>query len=333
MKMRNYIGSTMFCLLVVACSTKNGPAVNSVKKIQSPGIVQESVYEQAYSAFITSAIPMITELDDVHSILNGEIGVSITAEDTTYQNISSIVESYQLEGTISSIIEQSLLPYHITWDIDEIEELNSSNITSLLTNMQDSLYITYSYRQVLFDNSQIEHNEKLFISLLCALNNWLYEKANGRTIVVKDLEGNYFITQAPITNDIICHYTYEKPLDIYEITIDHVDNFDEADLLIYLQTEIYSYMDFDSHLERALYLETLDYDYTYSLTRADCDNLYYAKMDDVEMNVAGTMLGAFVSSGGNPYVFGGAVVSMSIYWCCSFIYYRIDRKRCLDRIA
>ena len=49
-------------------------------------------------------------------------------------------------------------------------------------------------------------------------------------------------------------------------------------------------------------------------------------MDEVQLKVAATMLGAFVCSSVNPGAFGLAAVSMTIYWGCALVYYGIDKK-------
>jgi len=325
--MKNELLVILTSILLVGCSVGNEPTIRPAKLSRND--ISENIYEQSYQAFHSTAIHDILELNDISSLFNLDTEIDLMDAETTYDTIINIVNAYYSDGTLNQILESSLYSNGIICEIDQEHELDAQVMESLLLEIQNSKYITWNYRQRVFEDVNIGLNEKLVISFIYAINNWMYESLHSHTLVVKDEASYYFTMQIPEDIAMSIYFENDQPLNLYEISIVDVSNFELDNLVSYIQNDATSYMVFNSHEERELYLELLDHSYTKQVTRQECDEIYRANIEQVEATVAGTMAGAVICGFYNPPTVGATALGMLVYWAVMVDYYKREHKACI----
>ena len=326
---RELLFAILIGIIFVGCSTKNEPMLHPQKLRRDA--LPESIYELSYQAFYSTAIRNILGLSDIQSLFNWDTNIDLLDIDTTtYDNITNVVNAYYDDGTFDQIIASSLFTNGIVCEIEQDQELEAQVMDSLIFDMQDSLYMTYNHRQCVFDDVNIGHNEKIVISFIYAINNWMYESLHSRTLVVKDNNAEFYFTmQIPSEIAPLPYTDGDRPWNLYEITLIDISSFEPDNILSYIQNEATPYLVFNSHEERELYLELLDITYNKQVTRQECDAIYKANIENVEATVAGTMAGATIAGFYNPPAVGLTSIGMLIYWAYMVDYYKKEHEACL----
>lgn len=290
--------AVMMGLLLVACTTKNAPSSVEPLRIQGNGplsIIDE--YEELYETFKTTTIPAIMGLNNIDALLGGVIAGNTSASDITYESVANIVGAYYQNGSILELVNDALLENGFSLDLEDENVILDINLLDLLiSDMQDSVYITSSYREQIFADETIGEYEKVLLCLRCAISNIIYEDLYSHTIVVHDTQ-YYFTMQFPEGNYLPVGWTL--PCGICEISVENVSLFDTTNIAGTLS--LYgNYIPFDSHAARLEYLADLDHDFTtYYVTIQECKEQRDEAMDELLTDIAFGVLMSVATTGGN----------------------------------
>lgn len=296
MKKIIYVAVTV--MLLVGCTTKNEPS-NSQKVPVSTTSLDVDYYEQMYQAFISSTLPEILHLDSIHPLWDLDLIDDVDLIDTSYTNVSNIVQAYCDDRVIYNILVNTLNNKGIRLDIDEY--LNSAPdenlMTSLLQEVIEMPYITLDYRTSIFENDNISDNDKVTLCFVFAIKNIIYKKIYGRTIVVIDEQGRYFSTQVP--ESVISPFEWREPWDIYEVFVEDVSNFYIGNLFAYSNHSV----EYESQDERDNYFYELETTYILYVTREECDLEYNESIDDLENEIVALAIAGLILIP-NPAAYG-----------------------------
>lgn len=296
MKKIIYVAVTV--MLLVGCTTKNEPS-NSQKVPVSTTSLDVDYYEQMYQAYISSTLPEILHLDNIRQLWDVDANYDIDLIDTSYTNVSNIVQAYYDERVIHDVIVNTLYDNNIILDIDEYlnSETDVNLMDSLLRTAIETPYITLDYRTEIFLNDAISDYDKVTLCIVFAIKNFIYKKIYGRTIVVIDEQGQYFSTQVP--EDMYLPFGWSEPWNLYEIYVDDLSNFNMENLGSYLIRSV----EYESQDERDNYFYELETTYILYVTREECEEEYNESIDDLNDEIVALAMAGLILVP-NPAAYG-----------------------------
>lgn len=296
MKKIIYVAVTV--MLLVGCTTKNEPS-NSQKVPVSTTSLDVDYYEQMYQAYISSTLPEILHLDNIRQLWDVDANYDIDLIDTSYTNVSNIIQAYYDERVIHDVIVNTLYDNNIILNIDEYlnSETDVNLMDSLLRTVIETPYITLDYRTEIFLNDAISDYDKVTLCIVFAIKNFIYKKIYGRTIVVIDEQGQYFSTQVP--EDMYLPFGWSEPWNLYEIYVDDLSNFNMENLGSYLIRSV----EYESQDERDNYFYELETTYILYVTREECEEEYNESIDDLNDEIVALAMAGFILVL-NPAAFG-----------------------------
>lgn len=323
MKKIIYVAVTV--MLLVGCTTKNEPS-NSQKVPVSTTSLDVDYYEQMYQAFISSTLPEILHLDSIHSLWDVDANYDIDLIDTSYTNVSNIIQAYYDERVIHDVIVNTLYDNNIIFDIDEYlnSETDVNLMDSLLRTAIETPYITLDYRTSIFENDNISDNDKVTLCFVFAIKNFIYKKIDGRTIVVIDEQGRYFSTQVP--EDMFLPFGWSESWNLYEIYVDDLSNFNMENLGSYVIRSI----EYESQDERDNYFYELETTYILYVTREECEEEFNNTIDELEMDAAISIMAMAVISGFNPTAIMTTTVLELAVFMMKYHDAEVERDRCIE---
>lgn len=296
MKKIIYVAVTV--MLLVGCTTKNEPS-NSQKVPVSTTSLDVDYYEQMYQAYISSTLPEILHLDNIRQLWDVDANYDIDLIDTSYTNVSNIVQAYYDERVIHDVIVNTLYDNNIILDIDEYlnSETDVNLMDSLLRTAIETPYITLDYRTEIFLNDAISDYDKVTLCIVFAIKNFIYKKIYGRTIVVIDEQGQYFSSQVP--EDMYLPFGWSEPWNLYEIYVDDLSNFNMENLGSYLISSV----EYESQDERDNYFYELETTYILYVTREECEEEYNESIDDLNDEIVALAMAGLILVP-NPAAYG-----------------------------
>lgn len=323
MKKIIYVAVTV--MLLVGCTTKNEPS-NSQKVPVSTTSLDVDYYEQMYQAYISSTLPEILHLDNIRQLWDVDANYDIDLIDTSYTNVSNIIQAYYDERVIHDVIVNTLYDNNIILDIDEYlnSETDVNLMDSLLRTAIETPYITLDYRTSIFENDNISDNDKVTLCFVFAIKNFIYKKIYGSTIVVIDEQGRYFSTQVP--EDMFLPFGWSESWNLYEIYVDDLSNFNMENLGSYVIRSI----EYESQDERDNYFYELETTYILYVTREECEEEFNNTIDDLEMDAAINIMAMAVISGFNPTgIMTITVVELAVFMM-KYHDAVVERDRCIE---
>lgn len=323
MKKIIYVAVTV--MLLVGCTTKNEPS-NSQKVPVSTTSLDVDYYEQMYQAYISSTLPEILHLDNIRQLWDVDANYDIDLIDTSYTNVSNIIQAYYDERVIHDVIVNTLYDNNIILDIDEYlnSETDVNLMDSLLRTAIETPYITLDYRTSIFENDNISDNDKVTLCFVFAIKNFIYKKIYGSTIVVIDEQGRYFSTQVP--EDMFLPFGWSESWNLYEIYVDDLSNFNMENLGSYVIRSI----EYESQDERDNYFYELETTYILYVTREECEEEFNNTIDELEMDAAISIMAMAVFSGFNPTSIMTITVLELAVFMMKYHDAEVERDRCIE---
>lgn len=323
MKKIIYVAVTV--MLLVGCTTKNEPS-NSQKVPVSTTSLDVDYYEQMYQAFISSTLPEILHLDNIRQLWDVDANYDIDLIDTSYTNVSNIIQAYYDERVIHDVIVNTLYDNNIILDINEYlnSETDVNLMDSLLRTAIETPYITLDYRTSIFENDNISDNDKVTLCFVFAIKNFIYKKIYGSTIVVIDEQGRYFSTQVP--EDMFLPFGWSESWNLYEIYVDNLSNFNMENLGSYVIRSI----EYESQDERDNYFYELETTYILYVTREECEEEFNNTIDELEMDAAISIMAMAVISGFNPTAIMATTVLELAVFMMKYHDAEVERDRCIE---
>lgn len=323
MKKIIYVAVTV--MLLVGCTTKNEPS-NSQKVPVSTTSLDVDYYEQMYQAYISSTLPEILHLDNIRQLWDVDANYDIDLIDTSYTNVSNIIQAYYDERVIHDVIVNTLYDNNIILDIDEYlnSETDVNLMDSLLRTAIETPFITLDYRTSIFENDNISDNDKVTLCFVFAIKNFIYKKIYGSTIVVIDEQGRYFSTQVP--EDMFLPFGWSESWNLYEIYVDDLSNFNMENLGSYVIRSI----EYESQDERDNYFYELETTYILYVTREECEEEFNNTIDELEMDAAISIMAMAVISGFNPTGIMTITVLELAVFMMKYHDAEVERDRCIE---
>ena len=323
MKKIIYVAVTV--MLLVGCTTKNEPS-NSQKVPVSTTSLDVDYYEQMYQAYISSTLPEILHLDNIPQLWDVDANYDIDLIDTSYTNVSNIIQAYYDERVIHDVIVNTLYDNNIILDIDEYlnSETDVNLMDSLLRTAIETPYITLDYRTSIFENDNISDNDKVTLCFVFAIKNFIYKKIYGSTIVVIDEQGRYFSTQVP--EDMFLPFGWSESWNLYEIYVDDLSNFNMENLGSYVIRSI----EYESQDERDNYFYELETTYILYVTREECEEEFNNTIDELEMDAAISIMAMAVITGFNPTAIMTTTVLELAVFMMKYHDAEVERDRCIE---
>ena len=323
MKKIIYVAVTV--MLLVGCTTKNEPS-NSQKVPVSTTSLDVDYYEQMYQAYISSTLPEILHLDNIRQLWDVDANYDIDLIDTSYTNVSNIIQAYYDERVIHDVIVNTLYDNNIILDIDEYlnSETDVNLMDSLLRTAIETPYITLDYRTSIFENDNISDNDKVTLCFVFAIKNFIYKKIYGSTIVVIDEQGRYFSTQVP--EDMFLPFGWSESWNLYEIYVDDLSNFNMENLGSYVIRSI----EYESQDERDNYFYELETTYILYVTREECEEEFNNTIDELEMDAAISIMAMAVITGFNPTAIMTTTVLELAVFMMKYHDAEVERDRCIE---
>lgn len=323
MKKIIYVAVTV--MLLVGCTTKNEPS-NSQKVPVSTTSLDVDYYEQMYQAYISSTLPEILHLDNIRQLWDVDANYDIDLIDTSYTNVSNIIQAYYDERVIHDVIVNTLYDNNIILDIDEYlnSETDVNLMDSLLRTAIETPFITLDYRTSIFENDNISDNDKVTLCFVFAIKNFIYKKIYGSTIVVIDEQGRYFSTQVP--EDMFLPFGWSESWNLYEIYVDDLSNFNMENLGSYVIRSI----EYESQDERDNYFYELETTYILYVTREECEEEFNNTIDELEMDAAISIMATAVISGFNPTGIMTITVLELAVFMMKYHDAEVERDRCIE---
>ena len=323
MKKIIYVAVTV--MLLVGCTTKNEPS-NSQKVPVSTISLDVDYYEQMYQAFISSTLPEILHLDSIHPLWDLDLIDDVDLIDTSYTNVSNIIQAYYDERVIHDVIVNTLYDNNIILDIDEYlnSETDVNLMDSLLRTAIETPYITLDYRTSIFENDNISDNDKVTLCFVFAIKNFIYKKIYGCTIVVIDEQGRYFSTQVP--EDMFLPFGWSESWNLYEIYVDDLSNFNMENLGSYVIRSV----EYESQDERDNYFYELETTYILYVTREECEEEFNNTIDELEMDAAVNIMAMAVITGFNTTVIMTTTLVELAVFMFKYNDAVVERDRCIE---
>lgn len=323
--MKKFIYVAVTVMLLVGCTTKNEPS-NSQKVPVSTTSLDVDYYEQMYQAYISSTLPEILHLDNIRQLWDVDANYDIDLIDTSYTNVSNIIQAYYDERVIHDVIVNTLYDNNIILDIDEYlnSETDVNLMDSLLRTAIETPYITLDYRTSIFENDNISDNDKVTLCFVFAIKNFIYKKIYGSTIVVIDEQGRYFSTQVP--EDMFLPFGWSESWNLYEIYVDDLSNFNMENLGSYVIRSI----EYESQDERDNYFYELETTYILYVTREECEEEFNNTIDELEMDAAISIMAMAVFSGFNPTSIMTITVLELAVFMMKYHDAEVERDRCIE---
>lgn len=323
MKKIIYVAVTV--MLLVGCTTKNEPS-NSQKVPVSTTSLDVDYYEQMYQAYISSTLPEILHLDNIRQLWDVDANYDIDLIDTSYTNVSNIIQAYYDERVIHDVIVNTLYDNNIILDIDEYlnSETDVNLMDSLLRTAIETPYITLDYRTSIFENDNISDNDKVTLCFVFAIKNFIYKKIYGSTIVVIDEQGRYFSTQVP--EDMFLPFGWSESWNLYEIYVDDLSNFNMENLGSYVIRSI----EYESQDERDNYFYELETTYILYVTREECEEEFNNTIDELEMDAAISIMAMAVITGFNPTAIMTTTLLELTVFMMKYHDAVVERDRCIE---
>ena len=339
MKKIHYV--VLMGLLLVACTTKNEPSLtkgqiaysqmrSSIAPIDSTAAAEpidpseESIDAAVFENMYNDVYSLATEL-----LSNDEIWTDLrerynTVYDIAYDDVVSYVESQDIEGT-------SLSDY-IAYRIEEIanrhevyvdwSDINTDVMSSYITRMLDSVYVTPRHRHEVYDDSLLNVNEKFALTIAYAFKNYAYLNDRTQQLLVKDSYSRYLLTSVP--EDIPFRGEF------FVVTVDDLGQYDIEEIGGCLKgtipyTDMYLYQ-FGTYAEKKDFIDQLGDTHFYYVTAEECKEERDARIDELETNLAyGCALSAFAGF----ETFGTVCLSAAFIYTVVRIAIEIEYRNCL----
>ena len=319
---KNLLFAILAAIFLVACTTNQdlstGKKGTTVKRTQNN---MPNKYEGLYQTLISTTLPEILSWEEFEALMDGSAEVDMDDFEAVSFYVSEVVESYSQNGYLRTLFELALSTNNITLNWDDNLSLNEERINLLLNNMSSEMYLPSNSRIDVFEDEDLNNDEKFVLCLSYAVNNWLYETLYGQTAIVVDLNNNYFTIQLDESP-----FPLSQTWNLYEISVDEIDQFEESNILSYPCNEI----TFSSHTEREAYLHYIHEYYSQEVTIQECDAIYAAQINQLELDLASGVMSAtiFVIT---PQAYTALMTSLLIDYLCHAAYYKIEHKQCVNR--
>ena len=324
------------CLLTLACTHQNEPN-QSQRRIQNIGIENEyeNLYQQVYNMMST-----VQWTDDFYPVLNAIDSVGALEEDLDYETYSQIIECFHLDELLATYLEDAVVQSGVPFSFNDGPfPINESRMDSIFANMLDSVYITHNYRSEMFEDDNRDDSEKFLICIYSVFLNHRYSWDNDRTLLMRDTLGRYSVMQSPNFENLIINW--QTPLDIIEINIEDLDNFNQDDIPDYINSimaypNIGVYHPFDSYQGKAAYLMSIDDilsnydDIVNDITVQECKEIRDAKIDELENDLAARALAGTILVG-SPKAYAVDCLMNLVYYGYKRLQIQKEYRECKRR--
>ena len=261
-------------------------------------------------------------MEEFEALMNGSAEVDMDDTEAVFSYVSEVIDSYSQNGYIRDIFDVALSQNNILLDWDDVLHVDDGMVDSLINVMGEERYMTLENRLDVFENGTLNNDEKFVLCLSYAVNNLVYEALYGKTALVIDGNNNYLTIQldeSPID--------LSQPWNLCEIYVDNIEHFDESNILSYPCNEI----TFSSHTEREAYLHDIHEYYSQEVTIQECDAIYAAQINQLQLELAAGALGYSPYAYYFPREYAGAVAVLYFVYLAQVAYYKIEHKQCVNR--